>query len=100
MLRLLEFLVRHLQARSVCMGILVGIALAALLGSAIQKGRWGWGMVKRPLLVQDDVQEMYSKSWRDHRSGCKGCRSALFLGILFIGLLVVVVYSLWYYMPW
>jgi len=97
---LLEALLQEFHGRSVVMGIIVGITLAILIGSAYNKARWGWGLFKRPLLVQDEVQEMYRQSWRDHRSGCKGCMSAMFLGLLFIGLGVAVIYSLWYFVPW
>jgi len=97
---LLKDLLGQLQAESVVVGILVGIALAILLGSAIVRARWGWGMAKRPLLVQDEVQQMYRQSWRDARSGCRGCIRAIGLGLLFIGVCWAVIYSLRYLVPW
>jgi hypothetical protein len=97
---LFESLLGQLQAESVVVGILVGIVLVILLGSAIGKARWGWGLAKRPLQVQDEVQEMYRQSWRDSRTGCKGCMRAIVLGLLFIGVCWAVIYSLGHLVPW
>jgi hypothetical protein len=96
---LLESLLVQLHAASFVVGIVVGFVLAVLLVSAIGLARWGWGLAKRPLLVQDEVQQMYRQSWRDSRSGCKGCFKATFLALLFIVLCGIVIYSLWYLIP-